>query len=202
MALGRYVLTATVTVPAGVPSYPAAGPAATSSASTAATPGAGSTVTSQTLSPGTYLLSWTATLQTAAAAGDANNFGLYSGSTLLAASVNAGALGSYPQAAVTAYIGTASTVAAVKNIAAGTTGSVYAASLTVTPLLTGDSKGAVAWTGPGSPPEWTPGGFPVTFLAGTPLWLDNAGPLYALLSAGVRAWIDGTDAVGHAALAN
>jgi len=29
------------------------------------------------------------------------------------------------------------------------------------------------------------------------MWLDNAGPLYALLSANVRAWIDGTDNVGH-----
>jgi hypothetical protein len=58
---------------------------------------------------------------------------------------------------------------------AGSTGSVYAASLTVTPLVSGDSKGTVAWSGPGSPAEWTPGGVGVTFLAGTPLWLDSAG---------------------------
>jgi hypothetical protein len=45
----------------------------------------------------------------------------------------------------------------------------------------------------------------VTFLAGTPLWLDSAGDLYATLSASLRAWIDGQDNVGHghwAALSN
>jgi hypothetical protein len=43
-----------------------------------------------------------------------------------------------------------------------------------------------------------------TFLAGTPLWLDTAGQLYAALGGGtnLRAWIDGQDNVGHAALAN
>lgn len=198
MTLGRYVLTADITVPAGVPSFPAAGPAMTVSGGTGATPGAGTVVSTQSLSAGTYLLSWTAALQTAAAAGDANNFGLYggAGTTLLATSVNAGAVGSYPQAAVSYYTGTSATIN-VKNIAAGSTGSVYTASLTVLPVLTGDPKGTVTWTGPGSPPEWTPGGFPVTFFAGTPLWLDSAGSLYALLSANLRAWIDGTDGVPH-----
>jgi hypothetical protein len=43
-----------------------------------------------------------------------------------------------------------------------------------------------------------------TFPAGTPLWLDSAGQLYAALGGGtnLRAYIDGTDAVGHAALSN
>ena len=199
MALGRYVLTADVTVPAGTLSYPAAGPATTTTGTTSATPGALSQITTQSLSVGDYLLSWTATLQTAAAAGDVNNFGLYggaSGTTLLATSVNTGTLASFPQPAVTYWTGAAATLY-VKNIGAGSTGSVYNASLTVTPLLTGDSKGAVAWTGPGSPAQWTPGGFPVTFLAGTPLWMDSAGPLYALLSGNARAWTDGTDNPGH-----
>ena len=87
---------------------------------------------------------------------------------------------------------------AVKNIGAGTTGSVYNGSLTVTPLTGGDNKGAFAWTGAGSPAGWSPGPFPVTFLAGTPLWLDSAGPLYSTIGAGnLRAWIDGQDNVGH-----
>jgi hypothetical protein len=125
-----------------------------------------------------------------------NNFGLYNGATLLATSVNAGTVGTYPQAAVPVYLGAGATVA-VKNIAIGTTGSVYNASLTVTPLTGGDNKGAFGWAGPGSPPEWSPGPFPVTFLAGTPLWLDSVGGLYAVLGAGnLRAWIDGTDSVG------
>lgn len=203
MALGRYVLTADVTVPAGTSSYQAAGPATTASGTTSATPGSGVTVTSQAVNAGTFVLSWTAVLETAAASGDADNFGLYSGSILLATSVNAGTVGSYPQPAVSAYTGTSPTTMAVKTIAAGSTGSVYNASLTVTPQTGGDSKGAVAWTGPGSPAEWTAGPFPVTFLTGTPLWLDSAGGLYAALgSSNLSAWIDGTDNVGHACLAN
>jgi hypothetical protein len=196
MALGRYVLTADVTIPGGTSSYPAAGPAVTTSGTTSATPTSGTTVTSQTAGPGNFLLGWTAQLETAAAGGDANNFGLYNGSALLATSVNAGTVASYPQSAVAAYLEASATVA-VKNIGAGSSGSVYNASLTVTPLSGGDGKGAVAWTGAGSPAGWTPGGFPVTFLEGTPLWLDSAGELYALLSTNIRAWIDGTDNVGH-----
>lgn len=202
MTLGRYVLTANVTVPAGVPSYPTGGPGVTTSAVTSAAPGAGTTVTTQSAGPGSFLLSWTAGLQTAAAGGDANNFGLYNGAVLLATSVNAGAVGSYPQAAVVTYLEASATAVAVKNIGAGTAGSVYAATLTLTPMTTGDAKGTVSWSGPGSPAAWSPGGFPVTFLARTPLWLDTAGPLYALLSPSVRAWTDGTDSVGHAGLSN
>ena len=201
MALGRYVLTADVTIPAGTPSYGASGPATvTPGTATAATPAPLQSIASQTLGIGDFLLSWTATLQTAAAAGDVNNFGLYgggAGTTLLATSVNAGAVGSYPQAAVSYYTGVTPTVINVKNIAAGTTGSVYNGSLTVTPLTAGDNKGAFAWTGSGSPAGWTAGPFPVTFFAGTPLWLDNAGDLYATLSASLRAWIDGTDNQPH-----
>jgi hypothetical protein len=205
MALGRYVLTSDVTVPGGVPSYPAAGPGVTTSGTTSAAPGAGTSVaTTPSTGPGSVLLSWTVQLQTAAAAGDANNFGLYNGTTLLATSVNAGTVGTYPQAAVAAYL-EASAAVAVENIGAGTAGSVYAATLTLTPLMAGDNRGTVNWTGPGSPAQWSPGPFPVKFLQGTPLWLDTAGPLYALLGPNVRAWIDGTDNTGHgrwAALSN
>jgi hypothetical protein len=202
MALGRYVLTAQVTIPAGTAAWSASGPATTTSGTTSATPSAGSVVTSQVLSAGTYLLSWTPQLETAAATGDADNLGLYDGSALLATSVNPGVIGTYPQPAVSAYLGAGATVA-VKTIAIGSSGSVYAASLTVTPVMGGDNRGAVSWTGAGSPPEWTPGPFPVTFLAGTPLWLDSAGSLYAAIGAGnLRAWIDGTDNVGHWGLSN
>ena len=159
MTLGRYVLTAAVTVPAGVPSYGAAGPASTTSGTTSATPGALTVITSQALGAGTFLLSWTATLATAAAAGDASNLGLYSGSTLLATSVNAGTVGTYPQGAANTYLGAGATVA-VKNIAAGSTGAVYTAALTVTPLQSGDSNEAGAWTGPGRPPGGRRAGSP------------------------------------------
>jgi hypothetical protein len=202
MALGRYVLTSNVTVPAGTPGYPAAGPGVTTTAVTSAAPGAGTTVTTQSAGPASVLLSWTVALQTAAAAGDVNNFGLYNGAVLLATSVNTGTLASFPQAAVVTYLEGAATVVTVKNIGAGTAGSVYSATLTVTPMTSGDNKGAVGWTGPGSPAGWSPGGFPVTLLAKTPLYLDTAGPLYALISGSVRAWIDGTDSVGHSGISN
>ena len=199
MTLNRYIVTADVTIPAGTSSSAASGPGTSVTGTTSATPGAGTTVvTEAAASPaGTFSLSWTATLATAAATGDANNFGLYAGSALLATSVNPGTIGSYPQAAVTTYLAAAATVA-VKNIAAGSTGAVYTAALTVTPLMTGGSEWAVAWDGAGSPAGWTPGGFPVKFLQGTPLILDPAGDLYAALGAGnLRAWIDGTDNTGH-----
>lgn len=198
MTLSRYVLTADVTVPAGTSSYPASGPGVTTAGTTSAAPGAGTTVTTQTAGLGTFLLSWTVQLQTAAAGGDVNNFGLYNGAVLLATSVNAGVIGTYPQAALPSYLEIAASVVAVKNIGAGSTGSVYTASLTLTPLTAGDSKGTVSWAGPGSPAGWSPGPFPVTFQAGTPLWLDTAGGLYAALGSGnLRAWIDGTDGQPH-----
>lgn len=204
MTLGRYVLTADVTVPAGTPAWSAAGPEETVTGQTTATPAPGASVGSGiALTAGTYLLSWTAQLETAAAAGDADNFILSDGTRTLAASVNAGAVGSYPQPAVSYYTGGSVTIQPKVGGSAGSTGSVYAVSLTVTPVMGGDNRGAVTWTGAGSPPEWTAGPFSVTFLAGTPLWLDSAGALYAALgSANLRAWIDGTDNVGHAALSN
>lgn len=45
--------------------------------------------------------------------------------------------------------------------------------------------------------------FPQTFVKGTPIVLDPAGALYTAIGAGnLRAWVDGQDAVGHAALSN
>jgi hypothetical protein len=203
MTFGRYVLTATVTVPAGTAGYPTGGPGVTTTAVTSAAPGAGTTVTTQSAGPGSVLLSWTVALQTAAAAGDASNFGLYNGAVLLATSVNTGTVASFPQAAVTTYLESAATVVTVKNIGAGTAGSVYSATLTLTPMMTGDNKGVASWTGAGSPPAWSPGGFPVTLLAKTPLYLESTGPLYAAIgAANLRAWTDGSENVGHAGLSN
>ena len=46
--------------------------------------------------------------------------------------------------------------------------------------------------------------FPQTFVPGTPIVLDSASPLYVYLNGqGVlRAWVQGADDVGHAALSN
>jgi hypothetical protein len=47
------------------------------------------------------------------------------------------------------------------------------------------------------------GYFGQTFIAGTTIMLDPAGPLYAAIGAGsLRAYVPGQDDVGHAALAN
>ena len=47
------------------------------------------------------------------------------------------------------------------------------------------------------------GYFPQTFIAGTTIVLDPAGTLYAAIGAGnLRAYVQGQDDVGHAALAN
>lgn len=58
-----------------------------------------------------------------------------------------------------------------------------------------------------APPYGQAGTLPqTTFWQGTPLWLDPSGQLYAAIGSGnLRAWIDGTDNVGHghwACLAN
>jgi len=45
--------------------------------------------------------------------------------------------------------------------------------------------------------------FPQTFIKGTAIVLDPAGPLFAAIGAGnLRAYVQGQDDTGHAALAN
>jgi hypothetical protein len=95
-------------------------------------PGAGGViVTTGGMPGGTYVIKWSVQLIGAAAAADQNNFGLYSGATLLETSLNAGVAGVYPQPDVqdsnpfgSAY--------SVKAIGAGTAGVTYAAQITVT----------------------------------------------------------------------
>jgi hypothetical protein len=60
--------------------------------------------------------------------------------------------------------------------------------------------GTVSWAGPAG--AWAEG-YPVTFRRNTVIMLDPAGSLYAAIGAGnLRAFTDGTDTVGHAALSN
>ena len=45
--------------------------------------------------------------------------------------------------------------------------------------------------------------FATTYIKGTAIILDPAGPLYTLIGAGnLRAFVDGQDNVGHAAISN
>lgn len=82
---------------------------------------------------------------------------------------------------------------------------VLTATVTVTPgtpatLVAGEpATGGAFGTGA------TTGGplYPSTFIKGTPIILDSGSALYAAIGAGnLRAFVPGTDDVGHAALGN
>jgi hypothetical protein len=91
------------------------------------TPGAGATIaTSAALAAGTYTVKWTVTLGGTPAAADANNFQLFNGATLVATSVNLGAIGDYPQADVQVTV-VSGAVLTVKALGAGTAGAIYSA---------------------------------------------------------------------------
>lgn len=80
---------------------------------------------------------------------------------------------------VTVPAGTAATPAAGEPATGGAAGYGSAAI----------SAGAVLW--------------PTTFIAGTAIVLDSAGPLFAAIGAGnLRAYVQGQDDVGRAALSN
>lgn len=81
-------------------------------------------------------------------------------------------------ATVTVPAGTPATVTAGEP---GTGGSAGHGSASI-------SAGAVLW--------------PQTFIAGTPIVLDSASPLYTALSSNLRPYVQGQDDVGHAALGN
>jgi hypothetical protein len=101
----------------------------------AAAPSAGTTLlTTLVLQPGTYQIAWTAEVGGTLAAGtDNDNFGVYSGATLLERSVNPAVAGAYPQQVFDQLL-TAVGSLTVKNIGAGTAASTYAAELVATPI--------------------------------------------------------------------
>jgi len=114
-------------------------PAEAQNEASATAPGAGATIvtdpSSGSLAPGLYNVTWEVALSGAAAAADANNFGLYLNGVLQLQSVNPGAAGSWAQQAVEVQ----STVAApgvltVKAIGAGTASVVYSAQVVATPV--------------------------------------------------------------------
>jgi phage tail sheath protein FI len=106
------------------------------SGTTPANPAAETTIASLNLTAGTYSVNWTVQLSGTAAAGDANNFGLYNGTNLVATSANAGAAGTYPQSQESVTIPANGATLAIKNINAGTAEAVYEASFTIPGLAT------------------------------------------------------------------
>jgi hypothetical protein len=92
-------------------------------------PGAGTVIaTSAATIFGNYQISWTVSLEGAAAAADVDNFGLYVGATLIATSVNPGAQGNYPQPVVEEMVAFGQTVS-IQAIGAGTAGVEYTADM-------------------------------------------------------------------------
>ena len=86
--------------------------------------------TGAVLTAGTYTVTWTVTLSGTLGAGDANNFILNLGpSIFLAASVNAGSAGSYPQASVTFTTTGGLSLLLLSGAGAATSGAVYGGSL-------------------------------------------------------------------------
>lgn len=65
----------------------------------------------------------------------------------------------------------------------------------------GTVSGGTAGSGSTPATSWAPL-WPVTVPRGTPLVLDPAGKLFAAISGSLRAWVDGTDNVGHAGISN
>ena len=106
------------------------------SGKTGANPAAGTTIASTNLAAGTYSVNWAVQLSGTVLTGDANNFGLYNGSELVATSVNAAEAGSYPQSQESVTIPDAGATLAVKNINAGTAEAVYAAYFTIPGVAT------------------------------------------------------------------
>lgn len=116
-------------------------PVETASEASVAAPGAGATVASISLVPGTYNIGWTVALTAGTpAAGDANNFGLYVGGVLQEQSATPGALGSWPQQQVEITVAATTTIA-VKAVGAGTAGVTYAAELSAVPVEVTDPTG-------------------------------------------------------------
>ena len=89
-------------------------------------PGANTTIasTAPVTVGGIYTINWTVALSGTPGAGDVNNFQLFVGPTHIANSVNAGAVGSYPQAPVTVNVPAGLTVA-IATSGAGTAGTTY-----------------------------------------------------------------------------
>jgi hypothetical protein len=107
----------------------------------AAAPGAGATVASISLGNGPWQIEWTLELSGTPAAADADNVQLFIGATLLATSVNAGAVGNYPQEEVQAIVVFGPLTLAWKAIGAATAGSVYKVEANIVP--TGASTGQI-----------------------------------------------------------
>lgn len=118
----------------------------------AAAPAAGATVASISLPNGEYEITWTLELSGTPGAADVDNVQMFNGATLVATSVNAGAVGNYLQATVQINVQFGPLTVAWKAIGAAAVGSVYKVEANIIPVngSTGkilDGSGAIGFTG-------------------------------------------------------
>lgn len=123
----------------------------------AAAPAAGATVASIALNNGVYQIFWTLELSGTPGAGDVDNVQLFIGSTLVATSVNLGAVGNYLQVQVQVPVFFGPLTLAWKAIGAATVGSTYKVEANIIPINNStatifDGGGAIGFVGigPGS----------------------------------------------------
>ena len=103
-------------------------------------------VTVSGLRAGTYDVVWSVALQGAPGAGDADNFQIKNGATVVENAINAGAAGTYPQTPVRITVAANGTLT-VNAIAAGTVGVTYLASVELIPTLVGTTVIEIQDTG-------------------------------------------------------
>lgn len=91
----------------------------------AAAPAAGATIASISLPNGEYVVSWTLEITGTPGAGDVDNVQMLIGATVVATSVNLGAVGNYAQEEQNVQVTFGPLTLAFKAIGAATAGSVY-----------------------------------------------------------------------------
>lgn len=108
---------------------------------TAAAPGALGNIASVALPSGSYQISWTVELTGTPGAADVDNVELVVGATIIAQSVNLGAVGNYLQELQTFSVANGPLTLAANAIGAATAGSVYTVNAEITP--TGYAKATI-----------------------------------------------------------
>lgn len=136
--------------------------------------------TAITPAPGQYIVNWEVELSGTLGAGDQDNFAVALGNTNLETSINDPVAGDYPQPSfiLTVPVGNTATLK-VRTKAAGTVGSIYSGTLTLTPVQSGGGIVVVSQNQT-SLMQTVPVGFYVSQAPYTFQW-ENQKPCYATL---------------------
>lgn len=198
MALNRYVVTGTVNLAGSVPG---AGTSVLVDGVTSTGPASGTPIaTTATLPGGMYEVTVTIMLSGTVTFADANNTQLKVGSTVVGPLDNQGSAEfDNVNEPTLVEVPPAGAAISVTTVGAGSGTAAYYAQINVTPAVPAEGPAGSGETPEGSAaPLWN-----TTLLPGTAIVLDPAGALFALIGGGnLRAYTQGTDDVGHAALSN